>query len=87
MTAISFPDYKAPAGWTNLTALPAYSALVGQGVQVICRTGFGSLWWGGAATPAPGHGILMNEKDQDFETAVAEIWLYGPATYAIVNRL
>jgi hypothetical protein len=86
MTAISFPDYVAPAGWTNLTALPAYSGLLGQGVQVICRTGTGAIWWGSASAPVGG-GISLNEKDQDYETAVAQVWLHGPATYAITNRI
>jgi hypothetical protein len=51
MTALSFSDFDAPEGWTNLTATAPYTALLGQNVQVICKTGQGAIFWGGATAP------------------------------------
>jgi hypothetical protein len=86
MTAVSSPDFNAPAGWTNLTATAPYTALAGQNVQVICKSGDGGVWWGGATTPVGRVGIPMVAESSDYETAVAQVWLYGPATYAITQR-
>lgn len=86
MTALSFSDFDAPEGWTNLTATAPYTALLGQNVQVICKTGQGAIFWGGATAPTGRVGIPLTAESADFETAVAQVWLYGPATYAITQR-
>ena len=86
MTAVSFNDYEAPAGWSNLTAAAGYTSLVGQSVQVICKSGNGGVWWGGAVKPTGRGGIPMVAESSDYETAVAQVWLYGPATYAVTQR-
>jgi hypothetical protein len=86
MTATSSPNYDAPAGWTNLTAQAGYTALVGQGVQVVCITGGGAIKWGGAVAPTGLTGIELTAGSSDYETAVSQMWLYGPATYAVTVR-
>jgi hypothetical protein len=86
MTAISFPDFTAPVGWTNLTATAGYTTLLGLDVQVVCKPGGGAIYWGGVAAPTARSGIPLEAGSSDFETAVAQIWLYGPTTYAITQR-
>lgn len=87
MTATSSPNYTAPSGWTNLTAQAGYTALVGQNVQVVCLTGGGAIRWGGAVAPTGLTGIALTAGSSDYETAVAQVWLLGPATYAITQRI
>jgi hypothetical protein len=86
MTATSYLDYEAPEGWSNLTAAAPYDALIGLNVQVICKSGGGGVWWGGASTPVGSNGISLSAESSDYETAVAEVWLKGPANYAITQR-
>jgi len=87
MTAVTYPKYTAPQGWTNLTAQTGYTALVGLNVQVICDSGGGAIVWGGATAPTtPYAGAQLTSESTDSETAVAQVWLKGPATYTVIQR-
>jgi hypothetical protein len=87
MPAISFLDFDAPTGWTEVTALPTYSSLLGMNVQPVCKTGNGFVWWGGNVAPAAMQGIPLHSASMDYEQAIGKMWLWGPATYAITQRL
>jgi hypothetical protein len=84
MTMVTARQYfNAPAGWTNLTATAPFTAYLGLNVRIICVSGQGRVVWGGTTAPVNGVGIPLEAESSDFDTAVAQVWLFGPATYNI----
>lgn len=80
--SVSLPDYNAPAGWTDLLAVPAYAAAVSVGVRIVSKGSVGAVWWGGATAPT---GTAGENIPQHYGASgsAANIWLLGSCTYSI----